>query len=178
MDCHARRIIKFGTFALYYCLIRTAGWNLIYFHFWKNFLNTFCCLKVNQIEIKKNLPLVDVAEIKNSGGNIMKTRDEFVVELKNQLDELNTGIKKIEHKVKSARDTGKVKLRTRVKDLRKMRDAALSKLQEVKNTSDETWQNLKQDAENVINSLKDALAKTMANFKKRTDEIITRKVSD
>jgi len=95
----------------------------------------------------------------------MITRDEFVKNLKTRLDELNTGIEKIEHKTKSVEENTKAKLQAQIKYLQEKRDSAFAKIQEVKNTSEETWHDLKQGTENVFNSLKDALTKTMAHFK-------------
>ncbi|MBN1696436.1 MAG: hypothetical protein JW881_02875 [Spirochaetales bacterium] len=102
----------------------------------------------------------------------MITKDEFVNDLKNQLDELNTGIDNIEKKVKVVREGSKARLQARITYLREKRDAALSKLQEVKNTSEETWQDMKKGTINIINSLKNAILKTKSHFKKRKDDII------
>jgi hypothetical protein len=95
------------------------------------------------------------------------TRNEYVKDLKTRLDKLNTGITKIEHKAKKVKNEGKVKLQARIEYLQTRRDFALSKIQELNNTSEETWQDLKKGTENVINSLKAALTKTMSHFKKR-----------
>ncbi|MBN1798878.1 MAG: hypothetical protein JW822_09890 [Spirochaetales bacterium] len=97
----------------------------------------------------------------------MMTRDEYVKNIKTKLDELTTGIEKIEHKAKSVRENVKAKLQARINELREKRDFAFSKLQEIKETGEDTWQDLKLSTENVIDSLKDALSKTMARFKKK-----------
>lgn len=102
----------------------------------------------------------------------MITRDEFVKSLKNQLDELNSGITSIEHKAKSVREKSQAKLQARLKYLRAKRDSALTKLQEVKNTSEEVWHDLRQGTENAVNSLKIAITKTMARFKKHKSNLI------
>ena len=97
----------------------------------------------------------------------MITRKEYVKELKTRLDTLNNSIDKIEYKAKSVKENSKVKLQGMIKDLREKRDSAFSKIQELKNTSEETWQDLKQGTENVLNSLKDALSKTIMHFKNK-----------
>ena len=95
----------------------------------------------------------------------MITRDEFVKNLKTQLDDLNTGIEKIELKAQSIKEDSKEKLQEKIKFLREKRDSAFAKIQEVKNTGEETWQDLKRGTENVVSSLKNAISKTMAHFK-------------
>jgi predicted nucleic acid-binding Zn-ribbon protein len=97
----------------------------------------------------------------------MLTREEYVKNIKTKLDGLTAGIEKIEHKAESVGENSKAKLQARIKDLREKRDAAFSKIQQIKDTSEETWQDLRLGIENVINSLKDALSKTMAGFKKK-----------
>ncbi|MBN2531513.1 MAG: hypothetical protein JXB88_01410 [Spirochaetales bacterium] len=108
----------------------------------------------------------------------MITRDEFVKNLKNQLDELNAGIEKIEHKAKLVRENSQAKLQARIKYLREKRDSALLKIHQVKNTSEEAWYDLKQGTENVINSLKAAITKTMSNFKKNKSDLVAEKSAE
>ena len=64
-------------------------------------------------------------------------------------------------------ENGKAKLQARLEYLRKKRDYAFSKIQKVKNTSEDAWHDLKQGTENVVNSLKHVIAKIKAGFKKR-----------
>jgi regulator of replication initiation timing len=108
----------------------------------------------------------------------MITRDEFIKNLKTQLDEMNTGIDEIEQKAKSVRENTKERLQVRIKYLRRKRDSAYAKIQDVKNTSEEAWQDLKQGTENTFLSLKDALTKTMAHFKKGKSKLAAEKVSE
>lgn len=103
----------------------------------------------------------------------MITRDEFVKTLKKELDDVNTGIKKVEHKAKSVNEKAQLKLKTRIKYLRGKRDSALRKIREVKNTSEETWLDLKQGTEKVVYSLKTVLDKTLTHFKKKKSDLVT-----
>jgi hypothetical protein len=96
----------------------------------------------------------------------MLTREEYVKDFKAKLDELNIRIIKIEYKSKTAKEDVKAKLQAKIKYLKEKRDSALSKIHELYNTSGETWQDLKQGTENVINSLKAALSKTIVYFRK------------
>jgi len=100
------------------------------------------------------------------GGKSMLTREDYIKNLKTRLDELHTGIIKIECKAKTVRKNVKAKLLARIKYLKEERDSALSKLQVLYNTSKDTWHDLKQGTENDIDSLKEALFKTIAQFKK------------
>lgn len=95
----------------------------------------------------------------------MITREEYVKDSKTRLDELNIGIMRIEYKAQTVNETVKAKLLARIKYLQEKRDSALSKIHELYNTED-TWQDLKQVTENLINSLKAALSKTITHFKK------------
>ncbi|MBN1409336.1 MAG: hypothetical protein JW969_00730 [Spirochaetales bacterium] len=97
----------------------------------------------------------------------MITREEYLEKVKTRLDKLNAGIEKIERKAESVRDDAKAKLQVKIEDLRKKRDSAVSKIQEIKNSSEETWQDLRQGAEDVVDSLKDAFFNTMRHFKKK-----------
>jgi len=107
----------------------------------------------------------------------MTTRDEFVNKLKTRLDKLNVGIEKIEHRANSVKDDAKAKLQKRIEQLREKRDSALSKIHEVKNTSEEAWNDLKQGTENIVNSLKTAITETLAHFKKHQNDTIADKLS-
>jgi predicted nucleic acid-binding Zn-ribbon protein len=97
----------------------------------------------------------------------MITKEEYIKTIKTTLDGLTAGIEKIEHRAESVGENAKAKLQARIADLREKRDAAFLKIQQIKDTGEDTWQDLKLGIENVINSLKDTLAKTMAGFKKK-----------
>lgn len=108
----------------------------------------------------------------------MVTREQFVINLKNQLDELNNDIKKIELKAESVRENAKEKIQLRIKKLQHKRDAALTKIQEIKNSSDDAWQDLKQGTENVLESLKAGVVQTLANFKRSKSSVSAEKFTD
>ena len=96
----------------------------------------------------------------------MLTREEYVKDLKTRLDRLNTGIINIEYKTRTVKKNVKAKLQARIRYLKEERDSALTKLQILYNTSEDSWYDLKQGTENVIDSLKAALFKTIVHYKK------------
>jgi len=108
----------------------------------------------------------------------MITRDDFVKKVKKQLDDLNAGIAKIEHRSQHVREEVKEKLQARIKFLYEKRDFAIAKVQEVKLTSEEGWYKLKLGTESVVSSLNDALNKTLSHFKKRETPLNTGKVTE
>ncbi|MBN1409345.1 MAG: hypothetical protein JW969_00775 [Spirochaetales bacterium] len=59
----------------------------------------------------------------------MSTSNEFVNDLKLQLDGLNTKIEHIEKRARTVKEESKEKLLARVKYLREKRDTALTKMQ-------------------------------------------------
>ena len=97
----------------------------------------------------------------------MITRDEFAANLKTQLDEMSSGIDKMEKKVREIKEKSRAGIQKRITKLREKRDAALNKLQEIKNTNEDAWIDLKQGAENVVNSLKTGLTKTLSHYKRQ-----------
>jgi len=108
----------------------------------------------------------------------MITKDEFVTNLKTQLDELSKGIDKIEHLAKTVQESAKVKLKARVKYFQHKHALAVTKLQEIKNSGEEAWGELKQVSEDTVSNLKEGLSKTMSHFKKRDPDLTAGKVAD
>lgn len=108
----------------------------------------------------------------------MITRNEFVEKIKIQLDELNSGIEKIELKAKTVREKAKGNLQKRIRYLRHKLNSAAAKVQEVKDSGEDTWHDLQQAADTVVDSLKSALVKTMAHFKKNDPGLMEAKITE
>ena len=108
----------------------------------------------------------------------MVTRDEFVKNVKTQLEEMNTEIEKIQHKAKMVKEEVKAKLQARVAVLQEKRDAATAKVQEVRYASEEAWTDLKVGTEQVVFSLKNAVKKTLAHFRKSKDKAVPDKIAE
>jgi len=101
------------------------------------------------------------------GGKIMIKRDEFIANLKTQLDEMSSEIDKLEKKVREIKEKSRAGVQKQITKLRGKRDAAFNKLQEIKNTNEDAWIDLKKGVENVVNSLKTGLAKTLSHYKRQ-----------
>jgi hypothetical protein len=108
----------------------------------------------------------------------MITKDEFVTNLKTQLDELSKGIEKVEHLAKTVQESAKIKLTARVKYFQHKHALALTKLQEIKNSGEEAWDELKQVSEDVVSNLKEGLSKTLSHFKKRDPNLAAGKAAE
>jgi predicted nucleic acid-binding Zn-ribbon protein len=95
----------------------------------------------------------------------MITKDEFIANLKTQLDEMSSEIDEMEKKALEIKEKSRAGIQKQITKLRAKRDAALNKLQEIKNTNEDAWVDLKKGVENVVNSLKTGLTKTLSHYK-------------
>jgi predicted nucleic acid-binding Zn-ribbon protein len=100
----------------------------------------------------------------------MMTRDEYVKDLTIKLEKLNSGINKIEHKAESVKENVKKKLQARIQELRAKRETAFLKVKNIKEATEESWQELTDGADKVVLSLKETMSKVLARFQKKKIE--------
>ena len=79
----------------------------------------------------------------------MKTRDEYVKQMKQQLDSLNTLVGDLESKAKEATDDAREKYAGQLAQIDKAYQATHDKLEEVKAASGDKWESLVEDTEKV-----------------------------
>ena len=79
----------------------------------------------------------------------MSRRDEYIEAMKNQLDELNTQLTSLESKGEAAQAEFTEKHKDQIAQLREHYNAALSKMNEIKSASEETWESLLAEGEKV-----------------------------
>jgi chromosome segregation ATPase len=79
----------------------------------------------------------------------MSTRDEFVEQLKNQLDELNAQVDEIEGKIQKTQSDVKAQYDEKLNLLRQQRQASQDKLNEIIAAGEDKWEALKDQAEHT-----------------------------
>ena len=79
----------------------------------------------------------------------MKTRDEYVKQMKQQLDSLNAVVSDMESKAKEVTDDAREKYAGQLAQIDKAYQATHDKLEEVKAASGDKWEALVEDTEKV-----------------------------
>jgi hypothetical protein len=87
----------------------------------------------------------------------MSARDEFVAKVKGQLDEWNLEIAKLEERLAKAGDETKKDLQPAMAKARAAREVVVSKLNELKNSSEATWESSKDEVEHVWKTFKQSV---------------------
>ncbi|MDD5367345.1 MAG: hypothetical protein PHR30_18580 [Gallionellaceae bacterium] len=96
----------------------------------------------------------------------MTTRDEYVEQLKTNLDHWNGDLAKWEAKARTARDDARIEFEMKLDALRKQRDEAAEKLKEVRASSEEAWKELKAGADVAWAAMREAFDKAGTHFQK------------
>ena len=96
----------------------------------------------------------------------MTTRNEYVEQLKNKLDEWNHEIAKWEEKARARKNDLTINYEMTMDDLRKKRDDATAKLKEVQASSENAWEELKAGADSAWSALREAFDKAKTHFQK------------
>jgi len=87
----------------------------------------------------------------------MASRDEFVAKIKEQLGEGNADIAKLEEKLSKAGDETRKELEPFMIKAREAREALVSKLNELKNSSEATWESSRDEVEHVWKTFKQSV---------------------
>ncbi|PTQ91512.1 hypothetical protein C8R30_13118 [Nitrosomonas nitrosa] len=95
----------------------------------------------------------------------MSNKDAYVKKLEAQLDEWNAEIDLLKAKADKASADAQIEYAKEIDELRSMRDAASSKLSEIKNAADDAWEDLKEGTESAWNSLSQAVKSATSKFK-------------
>ncbi len=86
----------------------------------------------------------------------MKTREEYIVKMKQQLDELNIAIEDYENKVHQAQGDAQILYKDNLFKLRQQMALTRQKLEELKTSSENTWDQLVAETERVRDVLIDS----------------------
>jgi SMC interacting uncharacterized protein involved in chromosome segregation len=96
----------------------------------------------------------------------MKNREEYIDKLAAQLKEWSAKIDELEVKARAAKEDAKAGYENQVSELKKKREIATRKLQELKSTSSEAWDVVKAGAETAWADLMKAVNEAKEKFKK------------
>ena len=95
----------------------------------------------------------------------MSTRHEYIEKFKQKLDEWDSDIDELEAKALKAKADLKYELEDQLHALRHKREIARLKMAEVKDSSEDAWEDLKEGADEAWSSLKEALEKAWSHYK-------------
>jgi cell division protein FtsB len=98
-------------------------------------------------------------------GNDRMTRDEFVESLKQQLDELNAEVDELEAKMNDARDDARKQYEEKLAQARAEGTRARQKLEEVRDAGEDSWEDLKGEAEHAWKALRNSVNYFKSHFK-------------
>jgi hypothetical protein len=95
----------------------------------------------------------------------MNTRHDYIEKLKIKLDEWDNDIDELEAKALRAKSEIKYEVEDQIKSLRLKRDIASMKMSEIKDASEEAWEDLKEGADEAWLNLKEAIDKAWSHYK-------------
>lgn len=96
----------------------------------------------------------------------MLTRNEYVEQMKKNLDDWNTHLAKWEDKAKVMRTDMRIDYEMQLEALRKHREEATAKLKELQSTSGEAWKDLTAGADAAWAAMREAFDKATSHFQK------------
>jgi uncharacterized coiled-coil DUF342 family protein len=94
----------------------------------------------------------------------MRTREEYIQELKNKLDELNAKIDELQVQGKLAQMQSRQEYEQQIHRFATKRDEILSQLNKVRDSSDEAWEDLRKGIDQAWTQLKDAFHQARSHF--------------
>lgn len=84
----------------------------------------------------------------------MSKRDVYIEKMKNQLDELNATMNRLEAKAQEAKDDARDKYNEEIGKLSQQSKQAIAKLDELKAAGEDTWEALVTDMEKIRDAFK------------------------
>jgi lipid II:glycine glycyltransferase (peptidoglycan interpeptide bridge formation enzyme) len=97
----------------------------------------------------------------------MSNREEYVEQLKTQLDKWNAEVSKWEGKTKAMQASARAEYDRQLAAFRKQRDEALAELRKVQGASGEAWTELAHGADAAWASMRAAFEKAQSHFTKK-----------
>jgi len=94
----------------------------------------------------------------------MTTRNDFVENVKNQIDTWNTEITKLETTVEAAQADAKAKLQEQLEEMQQQREKAVATMQEMQHASEEAWDEMRKGSEDAWSALTEAFKKAHSKF--------------
>lgn len=91
----------------------------------------------------------------------MTTRTDYIEKMKTQLDELNASMNKLDEKTADAKEEARAKYKEEMAKLRHQSKLAVAKLEDMKASTEDTWDNMVTEMEKV----RDAFTHSFRYFK-------------
>ena len=95
----------------------------------------------------------------------MSNRKEYIDKLSDQLKKWDNEIEKLEMKANQAKTGAKSDYQQHLEKLRSKREEAGNKIKEIREASDEAWQELKIGTEVAFETMKNAMDNAVSKFK-------------
>lgn len=95
----------------------------------------------------------------------MTTRNEYIEQLKNNLDKWNADLAKFEAKARVAKTDLRIDYEMQLEALRKHREVAAEKLKALQASSEGAWKEVAAGADAAWSAMRDAVDKASAHFK-------------
>ena len=89
----------------------------------------------------------------------MKTREEYITQIKTKLDELNAQLESLEREIDGKKLEANTEWNSHVEDLKSKRQQLDRKLQELKAASEDSWQSIKDGADSILKEAKNTYDK-------------------
>ena len=95
----------------------------------------------------------------------MLTKDEYVAEMKKQLDAWSTEIDALQERAHEIKEEAKVKYEEQLVALRAKREEGEKKLEEMQAVAENNWEQFKAESDHVWEALKDSFNTFKSHFK-------------
>lgn len=96
----------------------------------------------------------------------MITRNEYVEQLKQNIDHWNTELAKWEEKARVTKVDMRIEYEMQLEALRKHREEAAARLKELQSSSEDAWKDLTAGADAAWAAMRDAFDKATSHFQK------------
>ncbi|MGB5660264.1 MAG: hypothetical protein WBO54_12340 [Thermoanaerobaculia bacterium] len=100
----------------------------------------------------------------------MSKRDEYVERMKQQLDEWNADLERLEIKLSEVSEPVRSKLEPQLSKVRESYTSARQKLSEVRAAGEESWEDVTDDAEHVWKTLRQSINYFKSQLKRPDQE--------
>lgn len=97
----------------------------------------------------------------------MMTREQYVEQMKKQLDEWNAKLGKLEGEVQKAQTSVKSQYEARIKALERQRDETVKRLNETRDASQAAWLEVSKGAESAWKAMQSSFEKAWGEFHKK-----------
>ena len=91
-------------------------------------------------------------------------RDEYILEMKEKIDKINTEIAELESRAQDAKETVRKKLEPRIEELQERASEGQIKLRELGKATDKSWEGIKASADTLWKNIGRTIEETKRAF--------------